>query len=77
MDSPVIVDKASEFGEPIDLDRPFSVSGAISFFLSFPSYINLAFNYLYDRDKHDFQCVTDKIKLIFTRRRIMFIDVLT
>ncbi|CAL7950943.1 unnamed protein product [Xylocopa violacea] len=23
MDSPVIVDKASEFGEPIDLDRPF------------------------------------------------------
>ncbi|KAK9300419.1 hypothetical protein QLX08_006944 [Tetragonisca angustula] len=24
MDSPVIVDKASEFGEPIDLDRPFS-----------------------------------------------------
>lgn len=32
MDSPVIVDKASEFGEPIDLDRPFSVSGAISFF---------------------------------------------
>lgn len=34
MDSPVIVDKASEFGEPIDLDRPFRVSGAIfSFFL--------------------------------------------
>lgn len=32
MDSPVIVDKASEFGEPIDLDRPFPVSGAIFFF---------------------------------------------
>lgn len=33
MDSPVIVDKASEFGEPIDLDRPFPVSGAIFFFV--------------------------------------------
>lgn len=32
MDSPIIVGKASEFGEPIDLDRPFPVSGAKYFF---------------------------------------------
>lgn len=75
MDSPVIVDKASEFGEPIDLDRPFPVSGAIFFFAIPIVYFAVHNTYVFITTGTNIRFLTCTVKINGRYTLFLFVDI--